>query len=105
MTTPNGIKQYQWNELLSEAQKVLIKFLAGHMVDPQASRIKVASNVISAFVRHETAQSVADTTQVIVLGQIADNKAQFAEYIRLSMPHRYAPLPLQEAQSKQEDKN
>ena len=47
---------------------------------------RVATSVLSAWTRQQQTKSASDTTKFMVARELASDKEQLAEYIRLTMP-------------------
>lgn len=76
-----------WGELKDDAVGVLRGFFKAKSTDDEAMRkVKVATSVLSSYTRHEQTESAKEQTAVIVGRELAANKEEFAEYLRVSIP-------------------
>lgn len=77
----------KWNQLFDESHKVLMGYLKGDsQTEQQRQRVKVAVSVMSGYTRHEATESAKQQTAVVIARELASNKTEFAEYLKLSLP-------------------
>lgn len=78
----------QWAGLAQDATHVIREFFkrVAPADDDQMRKVKVATSVLSSYTRHEQTESAKEQTAVIVGRELAADKAQFASYLRLSVP-------------------
>jgi hypothetical protein len=74
-----------WERLFDGASKAVLKFFENPTPE-DLPKVKVATSVLSSFTRHEQTDSAREQTAVIIARQLADNKEEFANYLKISMP-------------------
>jgi len=80
-------KKDNWDDLKDDAVDTLRGFFKADSTDDEAMRkVKVATSVLSSYTRHEQTESAKEQTAVIVGRELAANKDEFAEYLRVSIP-------------------
>ena len=80
----------KWDELFDEASRTILDFM--RRPEPEGMpNVKVATTVLSSYTRHEATESARQQTAVIVARSLAEDKQQFAEYLRLSVPQLSLP--------------
>jgi hypothetical protein len=80
----------RWGELFDEASRVVLV----HLRDPNPERIptvKVATTVLSSYTRHEQTESAREATAVLIARELAENKAEFQQYLKISLPRLQLP--------------
>jgi len=85
--TESEYEQKQWAALLSESHKALLEYFKTGALDPDAhSRARIATSVLSSVTKHEQTQSAREATAVLVARELANNKEEFAQYLKVSTP-------------------
>ena len=80
----------KWDELFNEASRTILGFM--RRPEPEGMpNVKIATSVLSSYTRHEATESARQQTAVIVARSLAEDKQQFAEYLRLSVPQLSLP--------------
>ena len=76
-----------WKNLFEESHKALVAFFQEGEGDQQAyGRARIATSVLSSVAKHEGTISARETTAVLVARELANNKEEFAQYLKVSMP-------------------
>ena len=77
-----------WTELKDDAVEVIRGYFKsdGSNASEIMPKVKVATSVLSSYTRHEQTESAKEQTAVIVGRELAENKEEFAEYLRVSIP-------------------
>lgn len=76
-----------WGELTGESTRTLLHFLKAKDVGKEVlQRARIASSVLSTVVRHEATESARVKTMINLARQLAEDKEQLRQYIRISMP-------------------
>mgnify|MGYP001612065160 CR=1 FL=1 len=84
----------QWETLLQESTAALHAFFSAETSDPQSiAKARVATSVLASYTRHEATESAREGTRLIIARQLAEDREQFAYYLRVSMPHLALPKP------------
>lgn len=77
-----------WDQLREESSTVLLKFLRSGADDSAAiSRARVAQSILSAVTRHEATESAREQTRVVIARGVSRDHEDFAEYVKISLPH------------------
>ena len=88
-------KTNNWDELHAQSSNTILSFLKSKKEDIFILRkAKVASSVLAACVRHDATQSSRERMIFGIARYIINDKNEFAEYIKLSMPLLNLPSPL-----------
>lgn len=90
-------KEVQWKSLAADAVDIVRDFFRSGS-DPDETtmkKVRVATSVLSSYTRHEQTESARDQTAVVVARELASNKEEFSDYLRLSAPRLAMPLEKQ----------
>lgn len=72
----------------AEAISALRKFLAqGEVTSADVARAKVAATAFSGWTRHKATESARDSNTLALIRELAADKEQFREFVRLSLPN------------------
>ena len=76
----------------SEAVGVLRKFLSlGEFTPRELDRARVAQSAFSGWTRVKQADNQRESNLLLLIRELAENKAQFREFVKVALPN--APLP------------
>lgn len=91
--------EVRFSNLAAQAMKELQKFFGRKEATSKDIGVaRVATSVLSAWTRQQQTKSAADTTKFMVARELASDKDQLAEYIRLTMPDYPLVKALQKGQ-------
>lgn len=75
----------------AESVSALRKFLAqGEYTSLDIARAKVAASAFSGWTRHKATESARDGNTLMLIRELAKDKDQFREFVKLGMPN--API-------------
>lgn len=81
----------QWGELFGEARKALKDYFKWPEDENKRQAARVATSVLSSYTRHEATDSAKVSTAVIIARALAEDKEEFKEYLRISVPEIQLP--------------
>lgn len=76
-----------WEKLFRESVSSILRFFETGEDDKKAiAKARIATSVLSSCTRHEATVSAREQTAVVIARQLASNKKEFREYLRMAEP-------------------